>query len=324
VRRDTGSAAGGFTLIELLIVVIIAAILAAIAVPLYLSQRDKAKDAAVKESVHVIQSAVMTYAADHGGAYPATEYVTSTPNDPTADNLGNAYLDTWPDNPWSGEPMKNTGSNVLFKTDFSSTAGLTTIVGAKWSIVNGMLVPPASGGSVAFGDTAWTDVRLDVSATLTSGSGYGVYFRADGKPKISGYCFQFDPAVGNKFVVRKWVNGTESAPIAIASMPKDFSIYGTSHTTTIDAVGSHITIKVDGVSVLDFKDSTFTSGGSGLRSWGKSAVSFIDAKALGDGGASGGDPSKGDFAYACASQAGVYGLVGWMSGASAFVVQPLQ
>ena len=326
MRSRRTAAHQGFTLIELLIVIIVIGILAAIAIPMYVSQKDKAKDAAVKEGVHIIQIGVMSYVTDHG-AYPATEYVTYTPNDTQANNLGNRYLDTWPKNPWTGKPMANTGSAALFNTDFSSMAGLNPVMGG-WKIVNGVLVPDGSGEHrLAFGDTSWTDVKLDVNATLNSGRGYGVYFRSDGKPAISGYCFQFDPGwipPAGSFVVRKVVNGAESYPIASAPMPTGYSKYGTPHDITISAVGSHIVIKVDGVTVLDFTDTTFPSGGAGLRSWdGSATVGFINAKALDGSGAGSGEASKGDFAYAYAANAVSYGLVGWMARDGVWVVQPL-
>jgi prepilin-type N-terminal cleavage/methylation domain-containing protein len=316
----------GFTVIELLIVIIIVAILAAIAFPLYLAQKDSAKDAAVKEGAHVIQTGVVAYAADHNGEFPTTDYVTCTPADPRADNLGNRYLDTWPRNPWTGRPMANTGSAVLSNTDFAAVAATKPIVGGRWSVVDGKLVPPASGGSILFGDQSLTDVHVDTTATLSSGSGYGVYFRATGTTKISGYVFQYDPGVGNKFVVRKVVNGVESAPIAKASMPAGFSIYGVAHDVSVSAVGTHIVCTVDGTTVLDFNDSTFTSGGTGLRSWGGSSVSFasVQAGAGGAGGAGSEEPVKGDFAYAPGSDGTTCGLVGWLADDAAFVLLPMQ
>ena len=67
---------GGFTLIELLIVIIIIGILAAIAIPMFLNQRDKAKESAVKEGVHSIQVGVQSYAVDNNDVYPADGCVT--------------------------------------------------------------------------------------------------------------------------------------------------------------------------------------------------------------------------------------------------------
>ena len=65
----------GFTLIELLIVIIIIGILAAIAIPMFLGQRDKAKESAVKEGVHSIQVGVQSYAVDNDDVYPAGSIV---------------------------------------------------------------------------------------------------------------------------------------------------------------------------------------------------------------------------------------------------------
>jgi hypothetical protein len=171
-------------------------------------------------------------------------------------------------------------------------------------------------------------VQLNVTATMVSGTnaGYGVYFRSDGKPNITGYCFQFDPGAGNMFTVRKVTNGQEAGAFQKVPMPAGFALTDTPHDIQINAVGDHFVIKVDGTSVLDFKDSTFTSGSAGLRTWGPSTkVNFLAAKALGAGGAAGaGDPSKGDFAYAQSSAGVSFGLVGWLAGSSAFVIQPLQ
>jgi type IV pilus assembly protein PilA len=67
--REPAGSDSGFTLIELLVVVLIIGILAAIAIPSFLSQKGKASDAAAKEVARTGETTAETYAVDHGGIY---------------------------------------------------------------------------------------------------------------------------------------------------------------------------------------------------------------------------------------------------------------
>lgn len=67
--RLSGDREAGFTLIELLVVMLILGILAAIALPAFFNQKDKANDAKAKEYAHSAQVAIETYATDNNGKY---------------------------------------------------------------------------------------------------------------------------------------------------------------------------------------------------------------------------------------------------------------
>ncbi len=63
-------------------------------------QKNRARDAAVKEGIHSLQIGVQTWATDQRDRFPAADVVVRS-------NKGFAgYLDHWPVSPYSGAPMK--------------------------------------------------------------------------------------------------------------------------------------------------------------------------------------------------------------------------
>ena len=65
IRKSMEEKDQGFTLVELLVVMIIIGILAAIAIPVFLSQREKARDSAAKADVSTLGKEVATYFVDN-------------------------------------------------------------------------------------------------------------------------------------------------------------------------------------------------------------------------------------------------------------------
>jgi type IV pilus assembly protein PilA len=93
--RQRSKDEGGFTLIELLVVILIIGILAAIAIPSFLSQKGKAVDSSAKELARTAQTTMETYATDHSGSYAlATGTILKEyePSIQTVAGNNNAYL----------------------------------------------------------------------------------------------------------------------------------------------------------------------------------------------------------------------------------------
>ncbi len=85
--RLSGDREAGFTLVELLVVMLILGLLAAIAIPSFFNQRDKAKDADAKAGVRTAQTAMETYATDNGGSYTGADATDLETIEPTLNDV---------------------------------------------------------------------------------------------------------------------------------------------------------------------------------------------------------------------------------------------
>ena len=95
-KLSTRKRDGGFTLIELIVVMSIIAILALVAVPVFTSDIRAAKEAALKEDLHVMRTAIQAYTEDKNQAPQSLDdlvqsgYLAAIPVDPMTNSK-----DTW-------------------------------------------------------------------------------------------------------------------------------------------------------------------------------------------------------------------------------------
>ena len=103
----------GFTLIELLVVMAVVALLVSIAAPRYFGHVDRAKEAALKQSLNVMRDAIDKFHGDQG-RYPegleelvAKRYIRTIPADPMTES--NA---TWAIEPPPGRSVQGLAYDV--------------------------------------------------------------------------------------------------------------------------------------------------------------------------------------------------------------------
>ena len=137
----------GFTLVELLVVMLILGLLAAIAIPAFFNQREKAKDSGAKEMARTAETAMETYATDNNGVYTGVTVAALNTIEPTIQAANNTK-DPWLSAATSASPT------TYSLTVTSQTGNTFTIARAADSTVTFSCATTGKAGCPTSGDWA--------------------------------------------------------------------------------------------------------------------------------------------------------------------------
>jgi type IV pilus assembly protein PilA len=114
----------GFTLIELLVVILIIGILAAIAIPAFLSQTSKASDSAAKTQVGTLQTTMETYASEHNGSFEGATLKALQEIEPTLNDKSTAIA----------QPVTATATGFTVKSEAVGTKDVYELISTSGAV----------------------------------------------------------------------------------------------------------------------------------------------------------------------------------------------
>jgi len=298
-RKPHGS--GGFTLLEVIVVVALIALLLAIAVPNFREASEHARSTACatyRLRVEAAEGVMLTKQQRHSTSI--LELTRTGVLDRVHPCPSGGLYAWWPYEPADLRYQTRYGCAVhaktsgpvpevppptppLFSDDFDGKNGEAwkQPVGKPYKLKDGeMVLQPPGENRIFGGDEDWKDGDISFSGALQSGDGFGIFFRATKTEKgnLDGYSFQYDPGLktkdGGNFLIRKWTNGSESAPLAMAPAPAGFDWYRTSREFGISLQGDRFTVSMGGEPILSARDSSYPNGGIGIRTWDSTNASF--------------------------------------------------
>lgn len=135
----------GFTLVELLVVIVIIGLLAAIAIPIFMNQRQKANDTALISDLHNVAATYQTWHSGHGNSNAKLRQLSGgdhqiniTADDAIVDEGGFE----WDDVPGLPTVSISSGSRIDMLVYTSHREGEFCLVGmnafSQWDYVSGM------------------------------------------------------------------------------------------------------------------------------------------------------------------------------------------
>lgn len=155
---------------------------------------------------------------------------------------------------------KETADGWVLLYDGRSLDGWTKVGNTPWRVAGDGDMLALNGGEDGwiFHERVFTNFTLKCDFKVPAGSDSGVYLRAsaDGDPRATGYEVQIHNEEA-KYTTGSLVGLATARPAA--PEPDKW------HTFEIEAVGDHITVKLDGVSVLNGKYARSQSGHIGLQ-----------------------------------------------------------